>query len=193
MEQETCIACGVAFVEGDRYLPDNSGGSIHFDCCGPERESYCNAECAPLGPDEAIPEPLIWSADPRTARDWYVSTDGGGMWHTPGTREAAIDEGLRSVAPGETFLIAQAAPKGPWPTLFDADDLYSLINDQNEDNAFEDAFTDEAAISTADLAALAADINAVWSKFLTVHQPTSNLLDVGPTNEIIRPAEEAHG
>jgi hypothetical protein len=64
MDAETCIACAIAFVDGDRYLPDNSGGAIHFDCCGPERESYCNADGDPLGPDEAIPEPLIWTADP---------------------------------------------------------------------------------------------------------------------------------
>lgn len=132
-------------------------------------------------------------ANPMDGCCWYVSTDGGGMWHTPGTREAAIAEGLRCVAPGEAFLIAQAAPKAPWPTLFDADDLASFINDQNEDNTFEDAFTDEAGLSTADLATLAADINAVWSKFLAIHQPTSNLLDVGPTEEIEHPLATTEG
>jgi hypothetical protein len=61
---EDCIACGKAFAVGDAWLPDASGGAIHFGCCGPERESYTNAEGDPLGPDDPIPEPLIWEADP---------------------------------------------------------------------------------------------------------------------------------
>lgn len=75
MDAETCIACGVAFVSGDRYLPDNSGGAIHFDCCGPERESYCNADGDPLGPDEAIPEPQIWRGENERFYDEQIAPE----------------------------------------------------------------------------------------------------------------------
>lgn len=59
-DAETCIACRKSLVTGDRYYPDASGGFIHDDCCGPERESYTNADGEPLGPDDPIPEPAIW-------------------------------------------------------------------------------------------------------------------------------------
>lgn len=59
---EQCIACDIAFVPGDLVLPDASGGSIHAACCGPERESYVNADGDPLGPDEPIPASSPWKA-----------------------------------------------------------------------------------------------------------------------------------
>ena len=55
MTSETCFACEIAFVAGDKYFSDVSGGFLHADCCGPERESYVNAAGEPLGPDGAIP------------------------------------------------------------------------------------------------------------------------------------------
>lgn len=59
-ETEPCLACSIAFVPGDKYFPDVSGGFLHAGCCGPERESYVNADGEPLGPDDALPEPSIW-------------------------------------------------------------------------------------------------------------------------------------
>lgn len=58
-----CIACSSPFAEGDAYFADNSGGFIHAACCGPERESYCDENGDPLGPNDPIPEPAIWIAD----------------------------------------------------------------------------------------------------------------------------------
>ena len=59
-DAERCIACGKPFKVGDKYLPDESGGFVHFEALGPERESFTlNGE--PLGPDDPIPTPLIWS------------------------------------------------------------------------------------------------------------------------------------
>lgn len=59
---EKCIACDVAMKNGDEYLPDLSGGAIHYACCGPERESYCNLDTGePLADGEPIPAPRIWS------------------------------------------------------------------------------------------------------------------------------------
>lgn len=59
-DTERCLACRVAFKEGDEYLPDASGDLIHFACCGPEPESFVNLETGEqlAGP----PTPLIWSA-----------------------------------------------------------------------------------------------------------------------------------
>lgn len=62
--QERCIACLRPFADGERYLGDASGGFIHAGCCGPERESYTNADGEPLGPDDPIPAGAIWSAPP---------------------------------------------------------------------------------------------------------------------------------
>lgn len=64
---ETCIACEVAFKEGDRVLSDVSGGALHAACCGPERESYTNGDGGPLGPDDPIPEGYIWTKWPKRA------------------------------------------------------------------------------------------------------------------------------
>lgn len=63
-EPEECIACEKAFVAGDRYFLDLSGGCIHADCCGPEREGYVNLETGEsLAPGEPIQTPLIWDAE----------------------------------------------------------------------------------------------------------------------------------
>lgn len=66
-DDETCIACDVAFKDGDRVLNDASGGALHAACCGPERESYTNGNGEPLGPDDPIPEGYIWKAWPAKA------------------------------------------------------------------------------------------------------------------------------
>jgi hypothetical protein len=58
---ETCIACDIAFKEGDRVLHDVSGGSLHFDCCSPD--SYVNLETGDPLPPGDVPEPHIWSVD----------------------------------------------------------------------------------------------------------------------------------
>lgn len=57
---ERCIACSKPMEPGDRWLPDVSGGPIHFDCCGPERESFVNADGEPLSPGDPLPTPMIW-------------------------------------------------------------------------------------------------------------------------------------
>lgn len=59
-DEERCIACDVPFVFGDKVLNDSSGGLIHAACCGPERESYVNANGDPLGPDDPIPTGWAW-------------------------------------------------------------------------------------------------------------------------------------
>lgn len=62
---ERCIACLIPFKEGDKVHDDTSGGQIHADCCGPERESYVGDSGEPPREGEPIPEPYIWTADPR--------------------------------------------------------------------------------------------------------------------------------
>jgi len=59
-----CIACDKPLVAGDLYYSDLSGGFIHADCCGPERESYTGPDEEPLKPGEPIPEPNIWVEEP---------------------------------------------------------------------------------------------------------------------------------
>jgi len=132
--------------------------------------------------------------DPRAAWDWYFSTTNGELWCEPGSREAAIAAGLLEVAPGECFLIAQGAPMEPWPKLFDtASRLGEYIDESNEDNSYEDGFTEEAGLSIKDLTPLVDEINAAWGRFIAIHKPTSNRLHVGPTEEITRPVEQANG
>ena len=58
-----CFVCEKYFAEGDAYYPDVSGGFLHADCCGPERESYVGADGEPLRDGEPIPEPLVWVGD----------------------------------------------------------------------------------------------------------------------------------
>lgn len=63
-DTETCIACDIAFKDGDMVLNDESGGALHTACCGPERESYVNGNGEPLGPDDPIPEGYRWAKWP---------------------------------------------------------------------------------------------------------------------------------
>jgi hypothetical protein len=58
--EETCIACGLVLAPGSLVLSDASGGTIHADCCGPERESYINADGEPLRAGDPIPTPWVW-------------------------------------------------------------------------------------------------------------------------------------
>lgn len=58
-----CIACDLPLREGDLVMGDASGGLIHAACCGPERDSYVNAEGDPLGPDDPIPTGWEWVPD----------------------------------------------------------------------------------------------------------------------------------
>lgn len=63
-EAEACEACGVAFKDGDMvYWRSDDSGYIHAECCGPERESYVNADGEPLKDGEPIPQPFAWRAD----------------------------------------------------------------------------------------------------------------------------------
>ncbi len=55
VEAEHCIACAAPFKDGDKYVPDLSGGNIHFDCCG---NSFCNLETG--DPLDEVPPPLVW-------------------------------------------------------------------------------------------------------------------------------------
>lgn len=57
---DRCFVCGKPFVDGDLYYPDASGGELHAECCGPDRESYTKNDGEPLGPNDQIPEPLVW-------------------------------------------------------------------------------------------------------------------------------------
>lgn len=58
---EACIACGRPLKAGDLVYSDASGGHIHADCCGPERESYTGADGEPLKRCEPIPKPWKWT------------------------------------------------------------------------------------------------------------------------------------
>lgn len=60
---ERCVACDDPFKAGELVLPDASGGTIHAACCGPERESYTNADGDPLGPNDPIPTGYPWAPD----------------------------------------------------------------------------------------------------------------------------------
>lgn len=55
-----CMACRVAFKEGDEYLPDVSGDLIHFACCGPGPGGFVDLATGEQLPEK--PKPLIWSA-----------------------------------------------------------------------------------------------------------------------------------
>jgi hypothetical protein len=58
-DEIACIACGRPFETGDRYLADESGGFIHRQCCGPEREIFTR-NGAPLADGDDIPEGDVW-------------------------------------------------------------------------------------------------------------------------------------
>ncbi len=60
-DEECCIACEEPLEDGDPvYWDVNDTGHIHAACCGPERESYVNADGEPLKDGEPIPEPFAW-------------------------------------------------------------------------------------------------------------------------------------
>lgn len=63
---ERCIACDQKIEDGDLVYNDVNGGLIHAGCCGPERESYCGPDGAPLANGEPIPEPYAWRPEPET-------------------------------------------------------------------------------------------------------------------------------
>lgn len=58
-----CIACDQVMQDGQAYYSDASGGFIHAACTGPEREGYTGPDGEPLGPNDPIPTPAIWSND----------------------------------------------------------------------------------------------------------------------------------
>lgn len=58
-----CIACEMPLRKGDKYYADVSGGFLHADCTGPEREGYVGADGEPLKDGEPIPEPMIWTEE----------------------------------------------------------------------------------------------------------------------------------
>lgn len=66
---DTCIACGKPLVAGELVLFEKDGGEIHVDCCGPEREGYCNEAGDPLGPDDPIPTGHPYVPDPYTPQE----------------------------------------------------------------------------------------------------------------------------
>lgn len=62
-DAECCIACDVPFEDGDLvYWCSDDTGHLHEECCGPERESYVNADGNPLKDGEPIPKPFAWRA-----------------------------------------------------------------------------------------------------------------------------------
>lgn len=63
-EAEHCIACGKTFLPGDMVLPDASGGAIHVECCGPEPESYTDADGNPLKSGDPVPAGTPWEPLP---------------------------------------------------------------------------------------------------------------------------------
>lgn len=93
-DAESCIACAVVIVDDDMVLPDASGGWIHAACCGPERESYVDADGEPLGPDDPIPTGTRWGDLPQPKQ----AADATAAHRTP----TAIGE-LEPVAPLRHF------------------------------------------------------------------------------------------
>lgn len=62
-DAECCIVCEEPLEDGDMvYWENNDTGHIHAACCGPERESYVNADGEPLKDGEPIPAPFAWRA-----------------------------------------------------------------------------------------------------------------------------------
>ncbi|MBB3997254.1 hypothetical protein [Aureimonas pseudogalii] len=60
-----CIACDKPMQNGQLYYPDVSGGELHAECCGPERECY-TLDGEPLPEGEPIPAPRVWYEEPVT-------------------------------------------------------------------------------------------------------------------------------
>jgi hypothetical protein len=60
-DTDRCIACDVELNDGDLVHHDASGGLIHAACCGPERESYTDADGGPLKEGDPIPLPWKYS------------------------------------------------------------------------------------------------------------------------------------
>ena len=63
-EVPACIACRATLKPGDPYFWDVGGGFLHAECCGPEREGYVNADGEPLGENDPLPTPSIWTDAP---------------------------------------------------------------------------------------------------------------------------------
>ncbi|WP_439604533.1 hypothetical protein [Shinella sp.] len=62
--EHTCITCLQPLEEHDpAYYSED--GIMHALCCGPERESFYNADERPLVEGEPIPRPFFWSANPK--------------------------------------------------------------------------------------------------------------------------------
>ena len=72
-EDEPCIACDLPIKPGDPYYPDVSGGNLHAECAGPERESFTGADGEPLKDGEPIPKPSIWQTDDQFRRTLAAS------------------------------------------------------------------------------------------------------------------------
>jgi len=88
-DADYCIACGEILVDGDAVYHDVSeSGYLHADCCGPERESYVNADGKPLKDGEPIPEPDIY----RCIRP--VSRDAGGVSTVDGANASVTGDGI---------------------------------------------------------------------------------------------------
>ncbi len=68
---ESCIACDLAFVEGDLVRWDVSGGCIHAACCGPDRERYVGSDGEPLKDGDPVPEPWRWTERPASEPDVF--------------------------------------------------------------------------------------------------------------------------
>ena len=121
---------------------------------------------------------------------WFYSTNEELWCGDVATREEAISAGRRDHAAGAPFKIAEGRHKGPWPRLFDSvGDLREFIDNANEDNAFEEAFTEEANLSDAAFTEMLAEINQSYDRWLKRHQPISNALDLGATEDIPATAE----
>jgi len=105
-----CIACLKPLAWGDRYYSDQSGGFIHADCCGPERESYVNGDGEPLGPNDPIPEPSIWEADRKVelTADFAKALPGGCLDDSTFEQIETVLDRLNAPCRG---------PRGAWLTL----------------------------------------------------------------------------
>lgn len=64
VDEELCIACDLQMIAGQKYYNDVSGGVIHADCCGEDREGYVGSDGESLDPADPLPTPLIWEERP---------------------------------------------------------------------------------------------------------------------------------
>lgn len=117
--------------------------------------------------------------------NWFYENSDDLWYGDLATREEAIEEGRNNHDDGRPFQIAKGSYAAPWDQLFsDWQSLATFIDDNNEDQSFEECFTEEANLGKADLEPLWNEINAVWRAFVDSHKPVSRLLNFSVREDV---------